>query len=180
MALIEILEKNEHYEGKLVFIGCSDFAVTEVFYENMIDNNLLKRDVDFFLPKNVRGWQRWYDTHISIINNFKKESTFNKVDNMLDLNYKKIGNIGILVVEASTPQNAVDLIHKIKPQLKKSGLIIISYPDSKKSDFQKRIIFEFDSQDLGHMNNFSYINFIQGKSPLNKFKKEGRTRSVMT
>ena len=68
MTLIEILEKNEHYEGKLVFLGCSNYEVTEVFYENMVDKNLERRDTDFYLPKNLRGWQKWNDVNVSIIN----------------------------------------------------------------------------------------------------------------
>ena len=180
MTLIEILEKNEHYEGKLVFLGCSNYEVTEVFYENMVDKNLERRDTDFYLPKNLRGWQKWNDVNVSIINNFEKKSTLNKINNLLEVDYKGIGNVGILVVEAPNPEGAVQLIHKIKPQMKKSGLIIISYKSKNKQAFQDKIIHEFDSQDLGHTDKFSYIKFIQGKTPLNKFKKVGRTRSIMT
>jgi hypothetical protein len=180
MTLIEILEKNKHHKGKTVFIGCSNFDITEVVYSNMIESNIQRRDVDFFMPKNTRGWQRWNDISVSIINDFSKESSFNKVNNILEQDYSKLGNIGILIIEAPSPQGAIDLIHKAKSQMKKSGLIIISYKESKNKSYQQIISKEFDSQDFGHMNKFSYINYIQGKTPLNRFKKVGRTRSIMT
>ena len=180
MRMIQILEQNTHHEGKVVMAGCINHAVTDLIVANMANGTLPKRDVDFFIPVNQKGWQRWYDSSLTVKNVIEQEANFYKKKNIYTYNFSNISNIGILVAEAPDSKYAIDLIHKLKPYIKKTGLILVPYKNNQIEEFVGALNHEFDTQDLGHMENFSYINFIKGKVPLNKNKKVGRTQSALT
>jgi len=180
MAMIQTLETNQHYEGKIAVVGCINHSITDLLTSNMASGNLIKRNVDFFLPVNTPGWQKWYDSHISFQNDVGVKSEFVKKKNIYEYDYSNTGNIGIVVVEGPDPDFAIKLIHKVLPSIKKSGLIIVSYKNEQTADFVGALNYEFDKQDVGHQENYSYINYIKGKVPLNKNKKVVRSRSVLT
>ena len=57
MAMIQTLETNQHYVGKIAVVGCINHSITDLLTSNMAYGNLIKRDIDFFLPVNTPGWQ---------------------------------------------------------------------------------------------------------------------------
>ena len=180
MRMIQILEDNTQHEGKVVVAGCISHPVSDLLVANMANGSLPKRDMDFFIPVNTKGWQKWYDSHLSVLNDLEHKSEFVKKKNIYEYDYSNVGNIGILVVEAPDPKYAIDLITKLKPYIKKTGLILVPYKNQQTADFVGALNYEFDTQDVGHQENFSYINYIKGKVPLNKNKKVSRTNSILT
>jgi len=180
MAMIQTLETNQQHEGKIAVLGCINHSITDLLLTNMNNGNLIKRDIDFFLPVNTPGWQKWYDSHISFQNDIEVKSEFVKKKNIYDYNYSNTGNVGIAVIEGPDPDFAIKLIHKILPSVKKTGLILIPYTPINRLDFVSKLNYEFDTQSLVHLENYSYINYIKGKVPLNKNKKVNRSRSILT
>lgn len=180
MAMIQTLETNQQYEGKIAVIGCINYSITDLLVTNMDNGNLKKRDVNFYLPVNTQGWQKWYDSHISLQNNTGVKSSFVKKKDIYNFDYSDIGDVGIAIIEAPDPEYAIKLINKVTANIKESGLIIIPHTPLKRIDFVSKISYEFDTQYLVHLENYSYINYIKGKVPLNKNKKISRSRSILT
>ena len=180
MTMIQTLETNQQYEGKTVVLGCINYSITDLLVTNMNSGNLKKRDVDFYLPNNTQGWQKWYDSHISLQNDIGVKSEFVKKKNIYEYDYSTTGDVGIAIIEAPDADYAIKLIHKITPSIKKSGLILISYKALNRIDFISKINYEFDTQSLVHLENYSYINLIKGKVPLNRNKKISRSSSILT
>ena len=180
MTMIQTLETNQQYEGKTVVLGCINYSITDLLLTNMNSGNLVKRDVDFYLPVNTQGWQKWYDSHISLQNDTGVKSSFIKKKDIYSIDYSDTGDIGIAIVEAPDADYAIKLINKVTPSIKESGLIIVPYTPLHRIEFVSKINSEFDAQYLVHLENYSYINFIKGKVPLNKNKKISRSRSILT
>lgn len=180
MAMIQTLETNQQHEGKIAVVGCINHSITDLLVTNMASGNLIKRDIDFFLPVNTPGWQKWYDSHISFQNDVGVKSEFIKKKNIYEYDYSNTGNVGIAVIEGPDPDFAIKLIWKLVPSIKKTGLILIPYTSSNRGDFVSKLNYEFDTQSLVHLENYSYISYIKGKVPLNKNKKVVRSRSILT
>ena len=180
MAMIQTLETNQQHEGKIAVVGCINHSITDLLASNMASGNLIKRDIDFFLPENTPGWQKWYDSHISFQNNIDVKSEFVRKKNIYEYDYSNTGTIGIAVIEGPDPDFTIKLINKVLPSIKKTGLILVPYKNEQTTSFVGALNYEFDTQNLAHMENYSYINYIKGKVPLNKNKKAVRSRSVLT
>lgn len=180
MTLIQLLEKNNHHNGATVFVGCSNFDAADVIYTYMQSGTLAKRDVHFFLHSNTDKWQRWYDMHISYQNDFGVSSTFNKSkeirDNFESINY----DIGALIIEDVNPKKALELFTLLEGKIKTSAIVVLPYLEKSADKFKKVLNDKFSSTELGHLSNFSYINFTKGKKKLEPSKLIKRSKSILT
>lgn len=180
MTLIQLLEKNNHHKGSTVFIGCSNFDAADVVYTYMQSGTLSKRDIHFFLHSNADRWQRWYDMHISSQNDFGVKSTFNKSKEIRDSISTISDDIGVAIIEDANPRKALELFSLIENKIRTSAIIVFPYSVVSTDKFKTVLESKYNSIELGHSINFSYLNYTKGKKQLGGSKPIKRSKSILT